>query len=272
MAHTGTLIGALARRLMVALVLLAAATTAAWAAPTDQWFYVEAGERRGPVSEADLKVLISQGVVLADTLVWRQGLADWAPAETLPELGIQGATEPGPAADPAPTVEPEPATEPEPTVELEPAAPPRTWRRHSRSRAGADPPAPGEKEWVPRTGLIIGGSITFGLSWGLAVLTSAALGSACGGDNAGCQTVAGTLWVPVVGPLLSLASTDMNEEPILVVGMVAWSAIQVTGATLLTFGLIGTHRPAGVASAETPTWTVTPLLGKVNGLGFATSF
>ena len=43
------------------------------------WYYSENGERRGPVSEAGLLELSQGGKVLADTLVWRDGWADWRP-------------------------------------------------------------------------------------------------------------------------------------------------------------------------------------------------
>ena len=41
------------------------------------WFYVENGQQRGPVSDADLANLTRTGVIQPDTLVWREGMADW---------------------------------------------------------------------------------------------------------------------------------------------------------------------------------------------------
>ena len=43
------------------------------------WFYEGGGERRGPVTAADLLALSRQGVVEPGTLVWRDGLDDWIP-------------------------------------------------------------------------------------------------------------------------------------------------------------------------------------------------
>ena len=50
-----------------------------------EWYYADNNERRGPVGEAEFNELIRVGRVNADTQVWRQGWADWAP------LGTSGA-------------------------------------------------------------------------------------------------------------------------------------------------------------------------------------
>ncbi|GAB5562054.1 MAG: hypothetical protein SynsKO_37010 [Synoicihabitans sp.] len=42
-----------------------------------QWFYASDGERRGPVSPEQLANLIAQGLVNDETLVWREGFANW---------------------------------------------------------------------------------------------------------------------------------------------------------------------------------------------------
>src|SRR5947207_4034156 len=41
------------------------------------WYYAEAGQQRGPVSDAELSGLVQAGTVRDDTLVWREGMADW---------------------------------------------------------------------------------------------------------------------------------------------------------------------------------------------------
>jgi len=43
------------------------------------WYYVEEGQQRGPVAEPELDGLVQAGKVTADTLVWREGLANWQP-------------------------------------------------------------------------------------------------------------------------------------------------------------------------------------------------
>lgn len=43
------------------------------------WYYVEAGQQRGPVTEADLENLVKIGRIQPETLVWREGMANWQP-------------------------------------------------------------------------------------------------------------------------------------------------------------------------------------------------
>ena len=47
-----------------------------------EWYYAENNERRGPVSEAEFNELIRTGRVNAETQVWRDGWANWAPLGT----------------------------------------------------------------------------------------------------------------------------------------------------------------------------------------------
>ena len=44
-----------------------------------QWFYSLNGQRQGPVAQAEFDKLIADGVIKSDTLVWRQGQAEWLP-------------------------------------------------------------------------------------------------------------------------------------------------------------------------------------------------
>ncbi len=65
------------------------------------WFYVKPGsaEKMGPVTEEEFRRLISSGEIPAASLVWKEGLPDWAPLHTLPEG--QNAVLPPPDAGPA---------------------------------------------------------------------------------------------------------------------------------------------------------------------------
>lgn len=45
----------------------------------NEWFYVEAGEQRGPVSATELAALHAAGRIVPATLLWREGWADWRP-------------------------------------------------------------------------------------------------------------------------------------------------------------------------------------------------
>tara|TARA_Y100000815_G_C13267951_1_gene471846 strand:- start:24 stop:638 length:615 start_codon:yes stop_codon:yes gene_type:complete len=52
------------------------------------WYYAENGERKGPVSESEAARLAQDGTIGPDTLVWSEGMQDWAKAATvLPTLG-----------------------------------------------------------------------------------------------------------------------------------------------------------------------------------------
>jgi uncharacterized membrane protein YhaH (DUF805 family) len=45
-----------------------------------EWYYAQGQERKGPVDEGALRALADAGVVTPETLVWREGMADWEPA------------------------------------------------------------------------------------------------------------------------------------------------------------------------------------------------
>lgn len=49
-----------------------------------EWFYAEGKERRGPVADTQFRQLIDAGKIGPETLVWKQGMADWQPMRTLP--------------------------------------------------------------------------------------------------------------------------------------------------------------------------------------------
>lgn len=63
-----------------------------------QWYYASNGQRLGPISEAEFEQRVREGVIGADTLVWKQGMANWlpygqiAPAGSLPApaVGLAG--------------------------------------------------------------------------------------------------------------------------------------------------------------------------------------
>ncbi|MCB8840746.1 DUF805 domain-containing protein [Aurantimonas sp. VKM B-3413] len=46
-----------------------------------EWYFVEAGQQVGPHDEHDMAQFARTGRVRRDTLVWRDGMADWEPAE-----------------------------------------------------------------------------------------------------------------------------------------------------------------------------------------------
>jgi membrane protease subunit (stomatin/prohibitin family) len=54
--------------------------------PRDAWYYVVAGERRGPTDLAGIRRAAASGEVAADTMVWKSGMADWSPLSKVSEL------------------------------------------------------------------------------------------------------------------------------------------------------------------------------------------
>jgi hypothetical protein len=55
------------------------------------WYYAEGGQQAGPVNDAQLEELVRAGKVLPETLVWREGMANWDIYETV-FIGRYGAT------------------------------------------------------------------------------------------------------------------------------------------------------------------------------------
>jgi uncharacterized RDD family membrane protein YckC len=47
------------------------------------WYYVEQGKQTGPVSDEQFNALFQSGTITLDTLVWREGLAEWLPYRQL---------------------------------------------------------------------------------------------------------------------------------------------------------------------------------------------
>jgi uncharacterized RDD family membrane protein YckC len=56
--------------------------------PRMKWYFVQDGQRVGPVEREMLDERIREGVVQADTLVWRPGLSDWRRAAEVGELEV----------------------------------------------------------------------------------------------------------------------------------------------------------------------------------------
>jgi uncharacterized RDD family membrane protein YckC len=54
--------------------------------PTGSWFYVDRGQQRGPVATEELAGWIQSAQLPRDVQVWREGMAQWTAAETLPEI------------------------------------------------------------------------------------------------------------------------------------------------------------------------------------------
>jgi uncharacterized membrane protein len=63
----------------------------------DMWHYVQNAQACGPIETSALQALFQNGSLKLDALVWKSGMADWAPAGSLAEFA---ATLPGGMAPP----------------------------------------------------------------------------------------------------------------------------------------------------------------------------
>lgn len=85
--------------------------------PGQKLFHVDhGGQAGGPYNMSQMQSGIQNGQVTGQTLVWAQGMAGWAPAQTVPELqALFSAPPPVPPSDPTPPpVPPTPPTPPAP--------------------------------------------------------------------------------------------------------------------------------------------------------------
>jgi uncharacterized RDD family membrane protein YckC len=74
------------------------------------WYYLEAGSQAGPVEEEAILGMIRSGRLPAGAQVWRDGMSDWQPWSSIPELASaapSGVT--APSAPSAPPPRPPPA-------------------------------------------------------------------------------------------------------------------------------------------------------------------
>lgn len=51
-----------------------------------EWYYHPNGEKTGPVSLAELREMVATGKLKPHESVWKAGMAQWAPAQTIPDL------------------------------------------------------------------------------------------------------------------------------------------------------------------------------------------
>lgn len=51
-----------------------------------EWYYVGHYGQLGPLEREQVDELIDSGVILRETYVWKTGMADWLPADKVPEL------------------------------------------------------------------------------------------------------------------------------------------------------------------------------------------
>jgi uncharacterized RDD family membrane protein YckC len=56
-----------------------------------KWYYADAGRQVGPVEDVQLDELVRSGAVRDDTLIWREGMANWQP-----HSAVRGPAKPAP--------------------------------------------------------------------------------------------------------------------------------------------------------------------------------
>jgi len=70
------------------------------------WYYAANNEQKGPVNESELKANFASNKLPVDTLVWKDGMENWTPANQLPAFSFRPAPAPAkvqPTAVSAPT-------------------------------------------------------------------------------------------------------------------------------------------------------------------------
>jgi len=51
-----------------------------------EWYYGKDGLQAGPVSDTDIQALVQDGTLNPDSLIWREGMSDWQPANQVLNL------------------------------------------------------------------------------------------------------------------------------------------------------------------------------------------
>ena len=50
------------------------------------WFYGKDNSQHGPVSDLEIRNMVSSGKIDMDTIIWREGMTDWIPMKDVPEF------------------------------------------------------------------------------------------------------------------------------------------------------------------------------------------
>lgn len=75
-----------------------------------EWYYAQENQQQGPVNEAELKEFLAVGKLPPTILVWKEGMANWAMANSLPEFQFR--PPPVPSVKPMAPMGPPPAAAP----------------------------------------------------------------------------------------------------------------------------------------------------------------
>ena len=58
------------------------------------WYYAQGDQRQGPVTDSEFEALIAAGTITETTLVWKDGMPNWAPLKEARPAGVTDATAP----------------------------------------------------------------------------------------------------------------------------------------------------------------------------------
>jgi len=106
----------------------------------------------------------------------------------------------------------------------------------------------------PRKGLLIGGGVTFGVTYGISLLT-AAIGEDLKGSDGKNEVAA--MWIPVAGPFLQMLNTQSATGKVFLAG---FGGAQAAGAIMLYYGLT-TKKRVLVRNDIVGSMTIVPMAG-----------
>lgn len=82
------------------------------------WYYIENGERRGPLDTSEFQKLIDQGILTDASFVWTEGMSEWKRLDESPITSLPAKPSPPPIP---PIPSPSSSDEPSPTSSADPA-------------------------------------------------------------------------------------------------------------------------------------------------------
>lgn len=62
------------------------------------WFYGKDNAQHGPVSDMEIRNMVTSGKIDMDTIVWREGMTDWIPMKDVPEFKPEAGSQSGTAS------------------------------------------------------------------------------------------------------------------------------------------------------------------------------
>ena len=87
------------RKLALMMVILCISVSAVWAQTASQGYFVGInGQAAGPYSISDLRGLIQNGTMIRESLIWKEGMANWVEAYTVSEIASLFISGPPPLA------------------------------------------------------------------------------------------------------------------------------------------------------------------------------